>query len=565
MDSVEKLFAALADPEGIIETDSVDAALKLSDALNEFIKEPASQDPDYQYLLTHAQKSISKGCTTIAYFRQQLAHLAVQKPIQRKDKSAKARQLKYHRWLAHGMKNESFPFEKRKPGGLPSTTRIASLVSTRSCASCRKKGANMRCPDCSFSDDYHILETTSYCNKKCLDDHQKAHKWTCANRRMVYHAASLLDFIFRAMEEATYVYPLSEVYKKNGLVYLVDDNWDRPSMTGRHVFIPFPKHLAESEDIYRALLLWGQAEEITLSLFDLVKYLFKRKYSPFTFCKNMELVYVQPRNVITPVCQISGGRCLNICLYRHTVLRVTLMSNEQYAIDLTGAQFGWKETLAPWGVWADLRATRTDYEPFKIANSGALTAGVIQSLLEGEQHEFRMNLVKAIVKELESAVHAHPVHRSFDQLLKSDIQDYKRAENDIIAMVRHKIYMLVTNECHKDYYRLFMSAGPLFAISMAKDNFKVLKKIWISGKEYDRLKNSGTDMRKYWTERINGKVKKNFFAKAVIATGTTEKSSNAQEAAKKPEGVLPHGSASQNVRNEAGGGLRLYRFSRMIV
>ncbi|KAI0428807.1 hypothetical protein F5Y09DRAFT_357404 [Xylaria sp. FL1042] len=540
MDSVERLFAALADPEGCNLTDSVKAALKLSTALNEFVKAPVSQDPDYQYLLIHAQKSFSKGCTTVAYFRQQLAHLAVQKPISRKDKTAKARQLKYHRWFAHGMKNECYPFEQKKPLGAPSTTRIATLVSPTRCASCGNNGANMRCPDCAFSDDYHILEKTAYCNKKCLDNHRKAHKWVCENRKMAYRAASLLDYIFMAVEEATYVYPLSKVYKKNGLVYLIDDNWDRASMTGRRVFIPFPKHLAETEDMRRALLLWGQAEEITLSMFALIKYLFK------PFCKNMELVYIQPRNVITPVCQISGGRSLNICLYRHTVLRLTLMSDEQYAIDLTAAQFGWKETMAPWAEWADLRAAKTDHEPFKPAATGVLTAGVIQSVLEGQQQEFRLNLVKAIVKELETALHAHPEHRSLDGLLKTNMRDYKRAENDIISMVRHRIYMLVTNECYKDYYRLFMTAGPIYGISMAKENFKVLKQIWLSGKEYDRLKDSGTDMRKMWTERIDGKIKENLVK--VVGTVTIGKSPNANQAANKTGGVPLHGESSKSAR-----------------
>ncbi|KAI0911836.1 hypothetical protein F4823DRAFT_584376 [Ustulina deusta] len=528
MDAVDKLFAAMLDPESTVARHAMSETEKLTLALREFTKEPPSQDIDYPYLLAHAQQACATASTTGLYFAQQLAHLAVHKPVSRKDKSQKARQLKFYRWVAHGMKVEMYPFATGHPHGPPSTMRIATLASPMGCAACGKTGANMRCPDCAFHDDGHILEMTSYCNKKCLNDHYDAHRSICEGRKMVFRAASLLDFMFVAMQEATYAYQLGKVFKKNGIVYLVDSSWDRAGMTGRRLFIPFPKHLTDSVEMQRSLVLWGQGGDVTLSSFPLIKYLFK------PFCKHMELATIRAKNVLTPMCQLSSGQALNNCLHQHRVLRLTLMSDEQYVIDLTAAQFGWKETLAPWTWWAHLRASTVQYEPFKAANGKDLLE-IQQSVVEAQQQEARVPLVRSIVKELETSLQANPSFHSFDKLLKSGAEDYKRAEYDIMGMVRQKIYMLVTNEFYKNTYRLWLVGAPSYGIQIAKEHAKVLKEVWMTGKEYDRLKNEGTDMRKLWSERIDGKIKQNLGIKG--CAGTTGKCSHVHEAPTKQEGA----------------------------
>ena len=34
--------------------------------------------------------------------------------------------------------------------------------------------------------------------------------------------------------------------------------------------------------------------------------------------------------------------------YRHVILRVTLNNGEKYAMDITGQQFGWQQSIIPW-------------------------------------------------------------------------------------------------------------------------------------------------------------------------------------------------------------------------
>ncbi|KAI0442477.1 hypothetical protein F4803DRAFT_575534 [Xylaria telfairii] len=502
MDSVEKFFKSLADPEGSNAADNRAAAYQLSMALEAFVKDPPSQDPDYRYLVEHAKKALNKPSSTAAYFRQQLAQLAVQKTVQRKDKSFKARQLKYHKWLACGMKNETWPFAKEKPQGCPSTARIAGLANPTTCAACHKPGANMRCPDCTFQDEKRVVEKTAYCNKKCLKDHYDTHKPICEGRVMVYRAASLLEYIFTAVEEATYVYPLGKVYEKNGIVYLVDDSWDRAGMTGRPIFFPFPKHLVESADLHHALLLWGQCKELSLSLFPLIKFLFK------SMCRSMDMVFIQSKNVVRPICQVSAGRALNLCLHRHIALKLTLASDEKYVIDLTAAQFGWQEILAPWETWMDLRVSKWQSETFKRAN-GPLKAFIEQNNLESYQQDIRKLLVKCIINDLNVALRATPGRLSFDKVLKAHKEDWKKTEYEIMQLVSQRIFLLVTSEYHKSRYRLWLGPGPTFAAQLAGDHAGALKHVWMSGKEFDRLKSTNADMKKIWADRIEKRYKPN--------------------------------------------------------
>ncbi|KAI1369231.1 hypothetical protein F5Y08DRAFT_334644 [Xylaria arbuscula] len=504
MDSVEKLFEDLGGPHGRNISDSLSDNKKLQRILEEFLGRPASKDPDYQYLVKHAKKSFVDGPSNTSYLRQQLAHLAIQKTFSRKDQSFKARQLKYHRWLALGMKSESYPFQNRDPNGMPSTTRIGVLVNPTACASCGKRGANMRCPNCcSLQDEAHVLEKTAYCNKKCVQDHYKAHQ---------------KDHMFRRLHEATYMYRLAKIYRKNGLLYLIDENWDRAGITGRHVFIPPPKGLAESEEMYLGLLLWAQAEEVKLSPSFLIDYILQ------PVCKEIKIVYTQTRNVLSPHCQMSAdGKVTNLNLHRHTVLKLTLRSDETYVLDLSAPQFGWKETLAPWDAWTNLRAFISDSEPFRSGSKKAIESTAELTGLDKEQQVARTKLMKEIVKEVRNI-------KDLGETLNADDHDFQQTKYMFTRMIENKIFLVIKNEYHKPEYRLWLCGAPNYGVRVSKSYTNVLKELWINPKEYDKLKESGTDMRKWWGDRIDGKLKDNLDTSGLtIVTGTSPQPLNLRD------------------------------------
>ncbi|KAI1178721.1 hypothetical protein F4777DRAFT_593904 [Nemania sp. FL0916] len=457
IDSVEALFTALirhAPNKHLQPIKDVD----LNPILIDFQNGPRSDDPDYRYLLQHSLKAIDSARQTYVYFFQQLSRLAVSKPINRKDKSDKAIYLRLFRWTALGSKAESRPDGDGRLIGLPSTTRITVLARPANCSACGKADANMRCPGCNFNDEKFIVAKTVYCNKKCLQDHLRMHEQICECRKAVYRATVLLDHIFMAVQEATFISSYFTIHMEGSIVYYdrVDDEFLRAGMTGRRVFVPFPKQLAMSADIGRAGM-----------------------------CKKIELVTLTPVNALSP-------------------------SDEEYVMDLAAAQLGWKEILAPWDPWCLLRANNRsvrDYEQNTSVKSEE-TSGVMSA--ESYLFKVRSTTVTSIVDQLSEA-QSNTNTPSFYQVFKYPTEDYEKREGEIKDIVRQKILLLIKDEHHKEGYRLMPSistkngARPSLCTGdavLAREQAPNLKDVWISDEEYERLKNSGENMSKIWFKRL---------------------------------------------------------------
>jgi len=53
--------------------------------------------------------------------------------------------------------------------------------------------------------------------------------------------------------------------------------------------------------------------------------------------------------------RIFHGDVIDRTDYKHSILRVTTRAGEKYALDMTGAQFGWTKSVLPWDLFADTR------------------------------------------------------------------------------------------------------------------------------------------------------------------------------------------------------------------
>ncbi|KAI1122387.1 hypothetical protein F5Y10DRAFT_287221 [Nemania abortiva] len=489
MDSVQKLFEAFPDPDSNYCIDNASVTSKISQALRQFVKDPPSKDPDYEYLLFHAKRSFEMRCGPVPYFRQQLAYLTVRKPPpNRKDKSVKARQFKYHRWMAQGKKGETYPFKGTafKPCIVPSTARMAMFVTPTDCEYCHKEGANMLCPSCNFSDSEFVVCKSKYCNKKCLEADAGAHKRLCDERKMVYRATQLLNFIFTAVQEATFMWPVQKVYFAGDVACFAAHDWDRACMTGRPIFYPFPKNLTDKPDLRRALMYWGQAEEVCLSLYPLIINLFN------SWC-DIAVAKCYPISVCRPLCQVFSDRALKV--------------DGPYALDLTAAQFGWKEILTPWLPWNGFRIENVSFSPFKHIHANHETM-ILKNDLEHFQLDVRGKVHRSIINEIAKIVADYP-YDSFGKVLKAPAEEYRLIERDFKDMVKQRVFVMIKNEYHKSSYRIWADLGaPNPDVHIAHKKAEVLKKIWLSKKEYDRLKKEGADLDKIWVERAQGKLEK---------------------------------------------------------
>lgn len=58
--------------------------------------------------------------------------------------------------------------------------------------------------------------------------------------------------------------------------------------------------------------------------------------------------------------QVHNERVVDMTDYKHSFLRVTTKTGEMYALDMTGAQFGWTESVLPWNIFASTRISVID-------------------------------------------------------------------------------------------------------------------------------------------------------------------------------------------------------------
>ncbi|KAI0401258.1 hypothetical protein F4802DRAFT_609538 [Xylaria palmicola] len=459
-----------------------------------FARGPPSQDPDYQYLFTHAKPALYQGESGTNSFCQQLARLALDRPPNRKDKSCKATYLKYVKWLAQGAKVETCPIAGRPPG-YPSNTRLTALISSKTCAACGKSGASMRCPNCSFKDDKLIVAKTAYCNKQCLENHHDAHKSVCEGRVQIYRAAQLLEYISIALEEGTYIFHPRQVYEKDGILFAVEADWDREGMTGRPLFLPLSKRLGNSAEDHRALLSWGRSVEPIDDLGQMVQHIFK------PICKSITVATIRLRNATRPVCGLRGARTMNCCLCKHPVLKLRLKSDEVYVVDLTGAQFGWMEVLAPWEAWRDLRVARADGQAPKYRQPNAHPKRPFpgDNELEACRQLARVAILSSMMEEVGRL--------AITKALRGPLDDFKSTERAFQRAIHQCVDKVVEGKYHKPYYRLCPGTGTGARIELVKHRYKDYQGVWLSAREFDRLQGAGEDMKKIWKERLHKKCK----------------------------------------------------------
>ncbi|KAI1497227.1 hypothetical protein F5X99DRAFT_423703 [Biscogniauxia marginata] len=509
MDLVEQLFTAFPDPGEDRALGGQIGGHETLSAIRILSIHLPSQDPDHQYLLKHARAALllPSHASPVGYFRQQVAQLALKKKMPLEGDSAKARQLTYYRWVAQGRKDESYPFAdittpayqgQSSPKSQDSAyaflpAELVGISDSTACAACGNLGAKWICRRCHVCLEGHTITVTAYCNRNCQAVDQARHQPICDGRKMIHRASFILKEIFVLMEKATYIYPLIQVIQKDGIIYTFDESWDRSAFTGRPMFWTFPSHLTPSEELLRAVLLNGECDEVNITLRPLVNIFI------MPLCKSLEQISFVPKNVHRPICQIGKGKATNCAMILHKVIRVTLHSDEQFVIDLTGQQFGWREVFAPWQPWASRRIAgnlqRHDYGEidrglaYLIAKDNVIsnTQGLRQIAVGGLARRLRLlNLPLLKVKTMSEAL-GLPEDR------------FGGAQAAILKLSKGALDLLALEVSQRNSTRLHFDAD--LAIRAAGGHGDKLKEAWLSKEEYEKHKGDKNRLLAIWRER----------------------------------------------------------------
>ncbi|KAK7941446.1 zinc finger MYND-type [Apiospora aurea] len=521
MDAVENLFRAFPDPKSF-EDELLEARRQGRGRLDlayekfnthlqpflELVNRPgvASVDPDLAFLKANAQQAIAgDDLDALRHFRQQLLRLSLWKPEIPDDGSAKAKQLRYHRWIAQGRKIAECPF-------LPTTTDSkdssslaylpAHVMNPQSCAACGS-GNTFACTGCLVTlDSEHVIFKTVYCSKVCQKADWGQHKAVCTPRKMIGRAAILLRHLFIIFQGLNYTTPVSRVIEKNGVTYRFVSDYLESAFQGQTVPHPFPHELVSSEDAFRAAITAHDCTEAYSTFKCIVDFFLN------PICKRIFELDVFACNVHRPTLTINPQTTICNMMTGHFVLQDQLSSEESVAIDLAGAQFGWQEPVSPWKAWVDHRS----YGPVShlghnyISNrkneaADAMgTAGYFSKVEEFRRKQVN-NMMVAIIDTINKQQPG--TSASVTKLLRD--RNFEDLEDQVVKASRHAMEAGLSQLAASKTMRMYWGADWVRNAAETKEQSQVLEKVWLSSEEYQRSKHDVGLLKTLWTRACEKK------------------------------------------------------------
>lgn len=126
----------------------------------------------------------------------------------------------------------------------------------------------------------------------------------------------------------------------------------------------------------------------------------------------------------------------------HFVLRVTLTTGAVYAIDLTGAQFGWNETVIEWDVFADKHIVETlATDEFGAMRTDHCWCANMKDAIDWWTNMYLEKIVKEFERGMEELVSkfSHGSDRSVLPLLGLPERDYARAAGKFLTLANEMV------------------------------------------------------------------------------------------------------------------------------
>ncbi|KAK5636979.1 hypothetical protein RRF57_012691 [Xylaria bambusicola] len=518
MDPVEKIFRDLPSP-------AADQAAQ--DQYGEWdqqrfrqvfgsIRSSSSQDPDRELIAKCAMALSESGDATT--LRSELGRLALEKPQIQDDGSMKSQQLKYHAWISRGRKDEEYPF---KPKGSLEEQQVdltkvnhaflpAKLTDPKICANCAKPNAQSACSGCLVELDSHVVMKMAYCDKACQTQHWEHHKPQCLGRRKVCRAISLLYDLFVMFQKKAWIEKqVTGIVEKNGITTILHGETNEWALQGKPFICNFPSDMAPSEQHALAVLFDSECQQLFSTCQGLVSLLL------LPLCKMVEEVNIIPRNAHRPTNDMRNDTSHNAMYNAHSVLRATLKSGEQMAIDIAGAQYGWRETAAPWAVWTSHRVTgKACPHPWGHAQQ---TMQTLYPLLASQfiqvSESQRSSLAQSMQTAVENKMKENKV-TSAGRLYKLGDAAFAACKGAIMSSAEEALNNGLRQIEESMIGRCYIDARGQWQATTTRQQAEALKHVWLSDKDVKKAKEKGKSLLMMYQLRCKAQFRRREFKAA---------------------------------------------------
>ncbi|KAH6663159.1 hypothetical protein B0J14DRAFT_662149 [Halenospora varia] len=203
---------------------------------------------------------------------------------------------------------------------------------------------------------------TVYCSKACQTAHWETHKQICKTlniRRIIFQAGATLQDVFYNYRFQVFDQKIVKIDRKHGKIYVQASKSDFAGRTRHSIFDclhPFPTSLVQSKEEEKAILTSLAADDALCFMYEMIKYFFGGTVSQF-----LDIIFVSTNNKLAVV-GISPNGFVDDRPYEHRVVKLCAKNGEEYALDLTGAQWGYFEPIMPWKTYQLSRIFRVTRE-----------------------------------------------------------------------------------------------------------------------------------------------------------------------------------------------------------
>ncbi|OIW23102.1 hypothetical protein CONLIGDRAFT_649934 [Coniochaeta ligniaria NRRL 30616] len=318
------------------------------------------------FVLMEVVALIRRNRNYVTLLYAQLARIAMSMNDNPSDNGPMARQLRYLRWVAKGMKDETSPFRQ-----LGSVNLASAPVRCAACGA--ESNRRLHCSACLLPADTGVSYGTSYCNSGCQKRHWAVHRLKCRQIRSLKRASDTFDEVFRYALSVTHnpTYTVTLIKADDGaLLAEFKGEYTTPSLETmvNGASLPEKRCFDSRRSDYRhnTSIMHAATKQLQRSTKDNSRTTSIQGKSLLLtqqnigHCLLLESVTFIPKNMTLPVRLAYSKFNSFSALSHHDVIRATLRCGEQYAIDPTSLQFGWKHTITPWETYATQRIRHID-------------------------------------------------------------------------------------------------------------------------------------------------------------------------------------------------------------
>ncbi|KAL8633169.1 hypothetical protein Q9189_001069 [Teloschistes chrysophthalmus] len=190
---------------------------------------------------------------------------------------------------------------------------------------------------------------TFYCTPTCQRAAWHVHKKICntlSARKRVYRAGDTIQRIFYAYRERIFEKMFAKIEVEGDTMYMYEGEYGEDQY-----LVPFPHHLFSCEEEEWAALTFHACSDAVAFMCHILKIFLKGLYIVIDEVKMMKLLNTPRKTLIVDQNRMIYDRTE----YPHEIFRVVLKTGEMYALDFSGAQYGYHDPVLPWDTYLQSR------------------------------------------------------------------------------------------------------------------------------------------------------------------------------------------------------------------